>query len=248
MRVPAPMNRKDQHRRGALRVAHAQTVGDGHRLGQFRRPPGPGDGGVSKPSGGRRGLLAGPAFGDRTDRQQHRHRVGGGSSLELGDEPADQRVLKDLTGPRTNRYPRRANEFRVHRVLVQVRSRRDHLIDHPLRVQAFTRTRRAIAFGGSVHCRRQGRPPGGLGFPLAFPAAADRAHGPSLPTHQHHVAHPTGVCRQHRVNSGFAGSSGTTGPAQPARDNRPGTTGPAQPPGTTAPGTTAPGTTAPGTS
>ena len=80
-----------------------QTVGDRHRLAQFGRPSRPGDTGLNKPAGGRQCLLASPVFGDRTDRQQHRQRLRAGPSLELRDEPADQRLRKT-----PHRHPRRS--------------------------------------------------------------------------------------------------------------------------------------------
>jgi len=130
-----------------------QTVGDRHRLAQFGRPSRPGDTGLNKPAGGRERLLASPVFSDRTDRQQQRQRLRVGSSLELRDEPADQRLLKTRTGTCADRHHGRAHEFRVQRVLGlgQLRGRRDHPIDQQLRVEVRTRAGRAIAFVGRAH-------------------------------------------------------------------------------------------------
>jgi hypothetical protein len=190
-----------QHRSGAPRVAQAPTVGDRHRFAELGRPPRPWDAGLDKPVGGYRRSLAGPAFGDRTDRQQHRQRLGGGPSLELRDEPAEQRLLEPLTGDRTDRHERRAHDLRVQRVLGhhQVRGACGQLVDQPPRVEVLTRTSRATARIRRAEHVRWDRPPGGLLVLSAFPATAHRAHPPSLPDPPASPRAPCGACQQRSI-------------------------------------------------
>ena len=107
VRAPGPVKRAGQHRPGPGRIAQAPAFVGGDRLTQLARPPGPGKTSLDEPVGGRRRGLAHPVGGNRADRQQHRHRLGTGPGLELGDELTDQRLGELFIGqlPRSTRTP-----------------------------------------------------------------------------------------------------------------------------------------------
>ena len=200
VRAPGSVKRAGQHRPGPGRIAQAPAVVGGDRLTQLARPPGPGNTSLDEPVGGRRRGLAHPVGGHRADRQQHRHRLGTGPGLERGDQLADQRLVELFTGHCPDRHEHRARELRLQWVggRDQIRGTGKHLIDQPTRVEVLTRTSGAVTGVGCAEQVERDRLPGrlrGLVLVLAFPAAAHRAHPPSLPTPRHGPHATPGGCR-----------------------------------------------------
>jgi hypothetical protein len=150
VRTPGSVKRAGQHRPGPGRIAQAPAFLGGDRLTQLARPPGPGNTSLDEPVGGRRRGLAHPVGANRTDRQQHRHRLGTSPGLELGDASADQRLAELSTGHRPDRHEHRARDLRLQRVRGrnQVRGTGQHIIDQPTRVEVLTGTSGRSRFRG----------------------------------------------------------------------------------------------------
>ncbi len=212
VRAPGSVKRAGQHRPGSGRIAQAPAFVGGDRLIQLARPPGPGKTSLDEPVGGRRGGLAHLVGGNRADRQQHRHRLGTGPGLELGDELTDQRLVELFTGHCPDRHEHRARDLRLQWVggRDQIRGTGEHLIDQLTRVEVLTGTSGAVTGVGCAEQVERDRLPGrlrGLVLVLAFPAAAHRAHPPSLPTPAMDLTHPRWVSARRSGAIGY--------PAQP---------------------------------